>query len=130
MLTKKVIEKIYRQYNRPPKSADELNIPLLFDYAFENHGIVIDENELYIGSVDPKSPFAVIPLNRIHGILEFQNYIAIVLHSSILFLNKNNSSVHVHIRMSQPSLWSKLKSRLFDRSKSSFKDLALSDEKM
>ena len=92
MVTKKTIDSIYKQYNRPPASTDELNIGLLFDYAMENHGIVIDEND--------------------HEILEFENYIAIVLANSIVFLNKNNSDVNVHIRMESPSVWSRLKSTL------------------
>lgn len=130
MVTKKVIDKIYQQFNHPPQSVDELNIGLLFDYAIENHGIVIDENDLYIGSVDPKSPFAVLPLDRIHEILEFEDVIAIVLHSSIVFLNKNNSNVHVHIRMATPSLWSRIKSRLFNRRKSPRNEIMLTDEAM
>lgn len=62
MVTKKVIDKIYRQFNHPPQSVDELNIGLLFDYAIENHGIVIDENDLYIGSVDPNHHSQYYPL--------------------------------------------------------------------
>lgn len=109
MVTKKIIESIYKNYNRPPSSPDELNIGLLFDYAMENHGIIIDENDLFIGSVDPDSPFAVLPLDHVHEILEFDNYIAIVLPNSIVFLNKNNSEVHVHVRLESPSIWEKLK---------------------
>lgn len=71
----------------------------------ENHGIIIDENDLFIGSVDPDSPFAVLPLDHVHEILEFDNYIAIVLPNSIVFLNKNNSEVHVHVRLESPSIW-------------------------
>ena len=112
MVTKKLIESIYRKYNRPPSSPDELNIGLLFEYAFENHGIVIDENDLYIGSVEPSSPFATIPLDHIHEILEFEDYIAIVLRNSIIFLNKNNSDVNVHLRRVSPSVWSRLKMSL------------------
>ncbi len=111
MVTKKVIDSIYRQFNRPPHSVDELNIGLLFDYAVENHEIVIDENNLHIGSVDPHSPFAVIPLDHIHEILEFEDVIAIVLHSSIIFLNKQDSNVNVHIRMEPTSAWSRLKDK-------------------
>jgi len=109
MVTKKVIDAIYRKYKRPPSSPDELNLGLLFDYLMENHHIVIDENDLRIGSLDPKSPFAVLPLDHIHGILEFDSCIAIVLPNSILFLNKDNSDVNVHIRMDSPSMWSRLK---------------------
>lgn len=112
MVTKKLIDAIYRKYNRPPASPDELNLGLLFDYALENHGIIIDENDLFIGSVDPNSPFARLPLKHIHEILEFENQIAIILRNSILFLNKKDSDVNVHIRMENPSVWSRLKESL------------------
>lgn len=109
MVTRKIIEQIYKQYKRPPASPDELNLGLLFAYALENHGIVIDENDLYIGSVDPKSPFATLPLRNIHEIVEFENRIGIVLRNSIIFLNKHNSEVNIHLRMDEPSVWSRLK---------------------
>jgi len=113
MVTKKVIQQLYKQYRQPPKSADELDIALLFDYAAENHGIFIDEDNLYIGSVDPRSPFASIPLSKICQIVEFERFVAIVLHSSIIFLGKEDSDVNVHIRMDDtdrsPSVWNRLK---------------------
>ena len=104
MVTKQVIDKIYKLYKRPPASPDELNLGLLFTHALENHGIVIDENDLYIGSVDPRSPFAAIPLRHIHEILEFETCLAIVLRNSMIFLNKHNSDVNVHLRMDEPSV--------------------------
>lgn len=109
MITKQVIDSIYKQYNKPPRSVDELDISLLFDYALENHGIIIDENTLYIGSVDPKSPFAELPLKNINAILEFENRLAIVLNNSIVFLNKENSDVNIHIRVDGPSFWDRIK---------------------
>lgn len=109
MVTKQLIQQIYKLYKRPPASPDELNLGLLFNFALENHGIIIDENDLFIGSVDPKSPFATIPLRHIHEILEFENTIGIVLRNSIIFLNKHNSDVNVHLRMDEPSMWSRLK---------------------
>lgn len=120
MVTKKVIDTLYKQFNKPPKSPDELNLGLLFDYAFENHGIFIDENHLYIGSVDPKSPFAMLPLSQINEIVEFDKVIAIVLPAAIVFLNKDDSEVHIHIRMEdeKPSVWSRLKSKLSHKKES------------
>lgn len=109
MVTKNVIQTLYKQHSRPPREADELNIALLFDYAFENHGIVIDECNLYIGSVDPSSPFARIPLRNIHAIVEFEDWIAIVLPTAIVFLNKETSEVNIHLNLdSDESLWGKL----------------------
>ncbi|MCM1162790.1 MAG: hypothetical protein NC339_00820 [Muribaculaceae bacterium] len=111
MVTKKVIQTLYKQFSKPPQSADELNIALLFDYALENHGIVIDEDNLYIGSIDQASPFATLRLDRINEIVEFENCIAIVLPSSIVFLNKDNSDVNIHLRLDEdtPSFWNRLK---------------------
>ena len=111
MVTKKVIQTLYKQFSRPHKSADELNISLLFDYALENHGIFIDEDNLYIGSVDPASPFATIPLPRINQIVEFETWLAIVLPSSIIFLDKDDSDVNIHLRLDdeKPSLWQRIK---------------------
>lgn len=111
MVTKKVIQTLYKQFSPPPKSADELNISLLFDYALENHGIFIDEDNLYIGSVDPASPFATIPLPRINQIVEFETCLAIVLPSSIIFLDKDDSDVNIHLRLDdeKPSLWQRIK---------------------
>ncbi len=112
MVTKQVIKTLYKQFKRPPKTPDELNIALLFDYAMDNHGIFIDENNLYIGSVDPSSPFATIELKRVHEIVEFEKVIAIVLPTSIVFLNKENSDVQIHLRLDddEPTMWQRIKS--------------------
>lgn len=109
MVTKKVIDTLYRQFSRPPQSVDELNVGLLFDCAVENHGIFLDENFLYIGSVEPSSPFSMIPLNRINAIVEFDSVIAIVLHSSIVFLDKESDDVNIHVKMEKPSLWERMR---------------------
>ncbi len=111
MVTKKVIQTLYRQFNRPPKSPDELNLSLIFDYALDNHGIFIDEDNLYVGSIEPASPFSTIALRRIHEIVEFEKVIAIVLPSAIVFLSKENSDVHIHLRLEdeQPTVWQRIK---------------------
>lgn len=101
MISNKVIEQLYKQYNRRPKSIDELNIPLLFEAVHPMHGIEFDEGELIINSVPLDSPFHRIPLMLIHEIVEFEEVIAIVLHSSIIFLSRTSESaspVQIHIK--------------------------------
>ena len=112
MVTKKVIQTIYRQFRKPPKSPDELNLGLIFDYAMDNHGIFIDEDNLYIGSVEPSSPFATIELKRIHEIVEFEKVLAIVLPAAIVFLNKDDSEVNIHLRLEDdnPTVWQRIRS--------------------
>lgn len=109
MITKKVIDSLYRKYRNRPESPDELNIGLLFDYVFENHGLTINENELVINSISPASPFHTIPLRHIHEIVEFDDDIAIVLHSSIIFLKKDDNRVHIHVKTPVASPISRLR---------------------
>ena len=98
MINKKVIEELYKKYNKRPESPFDLNLSLLFDYLVENHNIAIDEDNLTIGSIEADSPFHSIPLRHIHAIVEFGDDIAIILHSSIIFLSKYTDRVNIHIK--------------------------------
>lgn len=113
MITKKVIQTLYKKYRKLPPSPDCLDIPLLFDGASAHHNVMIDmdgpADTLLIRSIDPDSPFHRIPLDRIHAIVPFEAWVAIVLHSSIIFLNKKSSKVSVHIRTEPPTLWERIK---------------------
>ena len=112
MITRQVIETLYKKYSKAPSSPDCLDKALLFDYAAEHHSISFDMesdiDSLIIGSVDPSSPFHRIPLRRIHAIVPFEEWVAIVLHSSIIFLNRKDNKVSIDIRMTEPSLWEKV----------------------
>lgn len=113
MITTKVIEQLYKNYKRPPASPDELDVDLLFQYLLDNHDIAFDDNaNLVIGNFPDNSPFHSIPLKNIHAIVEFDRKIAIVFHSSILFLNKYDNGSHLHVRMSSGNLLSRLFSRI------------------
>lgn len=112
MITKKVIDTLYKQYSKRPESPDELNIGLLFGDIFDIHGIALDENNLVINSIDPASPFHSIPLKHIHEIVEFGEDIAIVLHSSIIFLKKEDNRVNIHVKPPQLSPMERLRSAI------------------
>lgn len=104
MINEKTINAIYKKYSKLPASIDELNIPLLFEAAHDSHNIEIKGHDVIINSLDTWSPFHVIDLHRVHAILDFERYIAIVLHSSIIFISKENNSVHVHLKAIKPSI--------------------------
>ncbi len=104
MINNKIIETIYKKYSKLPASIDELNIPLLFEAISDEHAIDIKGHDLIINGLDSWSPFHTIDLNRVHAILDFENYVAIVMHSSIVFIGKSNNEVHVHIKALKPSL--------------------------
>lgn len=109
MITEKVINSLYKTYKNRPESPDELDICLLFEKLIEHHDIQIDDNgNLIINSLPAGSPFHKISLSRIHAIVEFEHKIAVVLHSSIIFLSKNDEKTHIHIRQTKESLLSKI----------------------
>ena len=110
MITKQVIDELYKKYAKLPPGIEHLDIGLLFDYVSEHHNVEIDEEgHIVIGSLDPMSPFHKIALERVHGFSQFEETIAIVLHSSIIFLNKNDMGVNVHLKANPPTVWEKLK---------------------
>ena len=115
MITEKVINSLFTTYNHRPESPDDLDIALLFENLIDNHDIAIDdEAHLIINSLPPESPFHRILLSNIHAIVEFEHKIAIVMHSSIIFLNKHDNKSYVHIRTRKPSLIDRLLHRVDD----------------
>lgn len=113
MITKRVIDTLYKKYKKPPESPDCLDMPLLFEYASQHHNVSIDMegpvDSLIIRSVDPRSPFHRIPLEKINAIVPFEEWVAIVMHSSIVFLNRKSSKVSVHIKPFKPTLAERIK---------------------
>ena len=116
MITRKVIQTLYKKYRKLPASPDCLDMPLLFDGAAQHHNVTIDMDgpvdTLVIRSIDPDSPFHRLPLERIHAIVPFEEWVAIVLHSSIVFLNRHSSKVSVHVRTEPLSFMERVKSIL------------------
>ncbi len=112
MITRKVIRELYRKYRRRPDSPDCLDMPLLFEYASAHHGITVDmdgpADMLIIRSIEPGSPFHSIPLDCIHAIVPFEEWVAVVLHSSIIFLSRSSPKVSINIRMKEPSFIDRL----------------------
>ena len=109
MLTKEVINSLYRKFDKRPASPDELDIALLFEHLMDTHDVAIDdEANLLLGSVPPDSPFRSIPLANIHAIVEFADEVVIVLPASLIILNKEDSQVHIHINTNDQGIGSRL----------------------
>lgn len=115
MLTKEVFKSLYKTYDKRPESVDELDIALLFEHLFEFHDVSIDmEGNITFNSLPPMSPFHKIPLRNVHAIVNFEDEVAVVLHSSIIVLEKKSPKVHVHLREHRRSITGKLSS-MFQR---------------
>lgn len=112
MITRENINEIYRKYKKAPKSVDELNIATLFDETALHHDIMIDpeENSLTIGSLDAKSPFHTLPLDRINAILGLDEWVAIVLPTSIVFLNRRGPKVTIDVKPVRQTMSNRLTS--------------------
>lgn len=112
MITRENINEIYRKYKKTPASVDELNFATLFDSTSEHHDILIDpeDNTITFGSIEETSPFHTLPLDRINAILGFEEWVAIVMHSSILFLNRTAPKVMIDIKTIQPTLGDRITS--------------------
>lgn len=111
MISRKIIDSLYKRYNKPPKSIDMLNLVLLFEYAAEHHNVYIDPDteDLILPSISPESPFHKISIKRINAIVPFEEWVAIVLPASIIFLNRKSNEVVVDLKLTGPSFLDRLR---------------------
>lgn len=114
MITGQVIETLYKKYKNRPASPDELDISVIFDDDLADiHGLTISpEDKLIIGSVDPASPFHSIPMSHIHAFVVFERWVAIVLHSSIIFLNRKEPKVSLNLKPVKRTFMGRLRDKL------------------
>lgn len=110
MITKQVIDDLYKKYRRMPKRLDDRHLGLLVEYAIDNDETVsLEGDKLVFNQLDACSPFREIELERIHGVENFDNVLAVVLHSSIIFINKQTGATNVHLKLNPTSFGDKLR---------------------
>lgn len=109
MITKKHITELYKKHIINPNKPNRIELEMFGNKCVSQHSITIENKNLIINSVDCDSPFHELPLQNIAGIEDLENYIAIILRNSILFLDKNSKNIHVHINIEKPSIWERLK---------------------
>ena len=72
----------------------------------------MDTASLIIHSLGERSPFYKLLLSRIYAIVPFEEWVAIVMHSSVIFLNRTSAKVSVHIKPPRLSFIDKVKMSL------------------
>lgn len=84
--------------------------PLCLKKPESHHDLLIDPEKgvLTIGSIEEGAPFHSIPLRNIIAFMPFEEWVAIVMHASIVFLNSRSSKVAAHIKPLKESLWDKI----------------------
>lgn len=112
MITKEIIKKLYKIHKKPV--GYDIMLPQIEEFVkilTPVHHLSIEDGNLVLGDVDEKSIFKTIQVNRMCGIEDFDRNIALILPNSILFFNKENSGINLHIRMPKQSLFDKIKEK-------------------
>lgn len=110
---RKLTDSLYRRFRRPAATLDERCLYLLADMIVDQRGMELDNDRLIFHTVSPSSPFREIPLKNINGVADLGAMLAIVLHSSIIFINKESLATDVHIK--QPTLADKFRAAFHRR---------------
>ena len=109
MITKKIINKIYRKYNAPVGEDIKPQLESVAEYLKGKHQIVLKNDIVELSDLSEDSPFRRIPIDRIYGLVNFEKAVAIVLPTCILFLSKENSNINIHIRLPKETIMEKIK---------------------
>lgn len=98
MTDQELINSLYKRFGHQPATLDERHFDLLADYIVDGRGIELDDDIIIFTHIAGKSPLRRIPLRNINGVADLGGLLAIVLHSAIIFFNKQTLAVTVHLR--------------------------------
>lgn len=98
MITEEVIKEIYKNYNKPCKNTEELNLPYFAELLKHHRLNIEDKDEVLVESLDEMNPFKRFLKRGIYAVLEFDRNVAFVFESHILFFNKKDDKMSVNFR--------------------------------
>lgn len=108
MITEEVINEIYKNYNKPCRNAEELNLPYFAALLEPHHKLHLEDDEVIVESIEEFSPFKRFLKRGLFAVLEFDRNVAFVFQSHIIFFSKKDDTMSVHFRPAK-------KQSLFDR---------------
>lgn len=97
-ISSNLIDSLYKRFSRRPATLDERNLRLLADYIVEDRGVSLCDDRLVFTEMSSDSPFREILLENIHGVADLGRMLAVVLHSSIIFLDCRTLEAFVHVK--------------------------------
>lgn len=112
MIHRKVIDEIYRKYRKRPKNEKELHMHILTDVFGDMDILKIEGNEVIFIPKEPTDIERRLEISHIHGVIEFDRHVAIVLPASIIFITKTTGDINVHIKVERPSLLERIRLKL------------------
>lgn len=98
MITNDTIQRLYTTYATAPELFEERGLTRLMDYAFDTDAIDFDGDRLVFNTVDAESPLRSVEIERIYGAEEIGEWLAVVLPSSIIFINRRDLSSRIHVK--------------------------------
>lgn len=98
MITKEVIKDIYKEYKKPQSNQEELQLPHFMKLLEPHHNLKYDGTEIIFEDMEEFNPFRRILVRNLHGIIEFDKYVAFIFPNHILFLSKRSPELHVHFK--------------------------------
>lgn len=102
MITEATIKEIYKRFNKPPKSVEELNLPYYFGILKEHHKIRETMDEIILDDLEQFNPFKRFLKRGVFSVLEFDKMVAIVFRNHIIFLSKEDEGMRIHIKPEKP----------------------------
>lgn len=110
MITDKVINEIYRKFNKPHKNESDLNLDYFMELLNENHSLVRRGPEIVVEDLEEGNLFRRFLVRSLNTVLEFDKMVAFVFRTHILFFGKEDNALRVHWRREEPkqTLWGKI----------------------
>lgn len=94
----KLIKSLYKRFRRRTSSLDQRRLDLLCDNIIDRRGLELNDDRIVFSAMPANAPLRSIRLDHIRGVAEIEQYLAIVLHSSIIFFNRTTLQIAVHIK--------------------------------
>lgn len=98
MITSDVIKELYKNYSKPPKHKEDLNLPYFAELLSANHDIEIDDMEVVVNDLDEFNPFRRFLIRSLCAVLEFDRNVAFVFKDHIIFFNKQDNRISVNFK--------------------------------
>lgn len=122
MVTKQVIQEIYKEYKKPVDNIEDLNLSYFLKLLAPHHKLKFEGDELIFEDMEEFNPFRRILVRNLNAILEFTKTVAFVLPNHILFLGKRSPELSVHFKPEEEIMGNQKKKSFFSRLFSSNKD--------
>lgn len=99
MITNDTIQRLYSTYATAPELFEERGLSRLMDYAFDTEAISFDGDHIVFNTIEQDSPLHSVEIERIHGAEEIDSWLAVVLPSAIIFLDRRDlHTTRIHLK--------------------------------